>query len=392
MANDDEMMIDASIGELQKSDDDGDVRSFFLSKPVSRHDQRIVGPSVTRALEQAVALMEEKGVQAYLEFQEKEKELREQRNKGVVSGKETPTSISREGSPTGSVESNESGSKSIAVDPRSYQTALLEIAKRQNSIVHLGTGSGKTLIALLLIKEYAAGFAEGKQTVFLVPSVALAVQQSATLRSNLPYRVGKAHASTVKSEDARRELAQCDVLVATHGACLDLLNHYGDLFQVRNWNLLILDECHNCTGRSPYATIMENFYFRTPLEDRPRVLGLTASPLINVRKNHSDEQLGSQLAQLEHAMDAKIVSVHQLELGEDDEHAEILFGQAKEKIVYYSETPIPVHGGDWPEPGPGVHSERLREFKQLSQLCAELGPLPLALYIVPYLRELSRCK
>lgn len=36
---------------------------------------------------------------------------------------------------------------------RSYQSYILDIAIRQNSIVYLPTGAGKTFIAVLLIKE-----------------------------------------------------------------------------------------------------------------------------------------------------------------------------------------------------------------------------------------------
>jgi endoribonuclease Dicer len=37
--------------------------------------------------------------------------------------------------------------------PREYQMELLEIVKRKNSILYLPTGSGKTYIAILLIKS-----------------------------------------------------------------------------------------------------------------------------------------------------------------------------------------------------------------------------------------------
>ena len=39
--------------------------------------------------------------------------------------------------------------------PREYQVEVLEDAKERNIIAHLGTGSGKTFIAILLIKEMA---------------------------------------------------------------------------------------------------------------------------------------------------------------------------------------------------------------------------------------------
>ena len=46
---------------------------------------------------------------------------------------------------------NNANDKIIA--PRDYQLDLLEKAKEMNAIVYLGTGSGKTFIAIMLIKH-----------------------------------------------------------------------------------------------------------------------------------------------------------------------------------------------------------------------------------------------
>jgi hypothetical protein len=107
----------------------------------------------------------------------------------------------------------------IRGDPREYQTALFEIAKTKNTIVNLGTGFGKTLIALLCIRHFSPDFDQGKQTLFLVPSVALAIQQSATLRANLPnFSVQTACYASSNSDASRRALGKANVIVATHGA------------------------------------------------------------------------------------------------------------------------------------------------------------------------------
>lgn len=245
---------------------------------------------------------------------------------------------------------------------------------------------------MLLIKEYSPAFEQGKQTVFLVPSVALAVQQYATIKINIPFTVGKVYGEMANSEERRNELASCNILVATHGACLDLLTHYGDLFRVSNWNLLIMDECHNCTGNSSYVTIMKNFYHKTPHHDRPRVLGLTASPLINVKKSHSDEQLGHMLTTLEGLMDAEIVSFDCLGLAEGDEHTELLLKEAEEMRVYFeSSTPPPFE--TWPDlenkEGFPLLESRRKEFRRFVTLYEDLGPLPLALYLRRVLQHLS---
>lgn len=96
----------------------------------------------------------------------------------------------------------------ITGDPRPYQNAMVEIAKRQNTIVQLNTGMGKTLVAIMIIRHFAPEFKEidsqgySKQTWFLVPSVALAVQQAHTLKVNLPYKVVTAcHTGMYKMQD-----------------------------------------------------------------------------------------------------------------------------------------------------------------------------------------------
>lgn len=43
--------------------------------------------------------------------------------------------------------------KMSELKPRAYQLELYEHAKKQNSILVLGTGSGKTFISILLIKD-----------------------------------------------------------------------------------------------------------------------------------------------------------------------------------------------------------------------------------------------
>ena len=121
---------------------------------------------------------------------------------------------------------------------RDYQIFMLERAKRENTIVHLGTGMGKTLISIMLMKEFLArkDRVEKKQILFLVPSIALAVQHTDSFKANLPCKVETACHTSSSSARAREDIAVADVVVATHGAAKDLLTHYPDVMCLEKVN------------------------------------------------------------------------------------------------------------------------------------------------------------
>ena len=93
---------------------------------------------------------------------------------------------------TASTEENNHLGSSFDGSLRDYQIYMLERAKVENTIVHLGTGMGKTLISIFLIKELLSrrnkndnvvvddlGNNKNKSHIlFLVPSIALAVQHT----------------------------------------------------------------------------------------------------------------------------------------------------------------------------------------------------------------------
>ena len=69
--------------------------------------------------------------------------------------------------------------------PRSFQVELLDYARRENTIVCLQTGSGKTFIAVMLVKELMSASVDvrkklaegGKRAFFLVNTTPLVQQQ-----------------------------------------------------------------------------------------------------------------------------------------------------------------------------------------------------------------------
>lgn len=73
-------------------------------------------------------------------------------------------------------------------------------------------------------------------------------------------------------------------MVSTPQVFLDALRH-GYISLGRDISLLVFDEAHHAVDNHPYNRIMMEFYFdlprrdQNPLEGRPMVLGLTASPI-----------------------------------------------------------------------------------------------------------------
>ena len=229
--------------------------------------------------------------------------------------------------------------------------------------------------------------------MFLVPSIALAGQHTTTLLANLPYTVATACHNSTRGATSKEKLAQANILVATHGAARDLFMHYGDLFSVERLNLLVVDECHYCSGEHGYSTIMKNFYHRLPVEKRPRVLGLTASPLVNVKIDVDDEKLGQMLDGLEQTMDSSIASLSQIGVtgkdGDISTESGFLKREAEERSIHYEENPeqypsLPNHDNI------GLHESRIKEFKQLEHLYEQLGPKLTGIYASTVAREISR--
>jgi hypothetical protein len=352
---------------------DIDEVNYFSAKSFTPEELAEIEPVVTKALIEPIELAERGGYKAYKEFMQERELKRTKRNELQMERMQQALDDA-----------------AITDNPREYQRIFFEIAKTSNTIINLGTGFGKTLIALLCIRHFSPDFDKGRQTLFLVPSVALAIQQSTTLRANLPkYTIQTAYYASSNSEVSRRALAEANVLVATHGAIHDLLNHYGDMFYMEKFNLLVIDECHYATGNHAYAVLMKKFYHTTSPDKRPRVLGLTASPLVNVKETHSDAQLAAMLGGLETLLDSKLISISGLRMAEDDCMSGVLNKSAEEHVVFYhGQTNIArsIPSAD----NLPLHSSRYREFKQLAPLYEDLGPLPLAMYTKTLARELSR--
>ncbi|KAK4744261.1 hypothetical protein SAY87_010573 [Trapa incisa] len=180
----------------------------------------------------------------------------------------------------------------------------------------LHVGSGKTLIATMLLKSFAYQIRKPSPyiAVFLVPQVVLVSQQGEVQKMHTDLKVGmywgEMGVDFWDSATWSREIENHEVLVMTPKILLDGLRHC--YFKLELIKVLIFDECQHASGRHPYACIMREFYhhyLHMGNYDVPRILGLTASP-IKTKCGQSASEYWNKLQELETLMNSKIYTCH----------------------------------------------------------------------------------
>ncbi|KAL8832795.1 MAG: hypothetical protein Q9170_004740 [Blastenia crenularia] len=159
------------------------------------------------------------------------------------------------------------GQTRIITDPREYQLELFERAKQQNIIAVLDTGVSKHPLA--------------------VDSVALVFQQYEVLNSNLDQQIicltGDMNTDSWVKEKWQGLLKQYMIIVCTAEILNQCLRH--SFIGIDQINLIIFDEAHHAKKNHPYARIIKDYYIsEADLSKRPRVFGMTASP-VDVRSD-----------------------------------------------------------------------------------------------------------
>eukprot|EP00834_Sanchytrium_tribonematis_P002493 NODE_78_length_23230_cov_1.644979.p1 type:complete len:1752 gc:universal NODE_78_length_23230_cov_1.644979:21158-15903(-) len=252
----------------------------------------------------------------------------------------------------------------IVQHPRPYQQLLFRKACKENIIAFLETGTGKTLIACLLAKEYSepldlfpkkvyddivteikSGRVKdkseifnmlptlNKKVIFLVPTTTLVKQQTIQLQHNAELVVKEFQGQTKHdkfsdTEDGilwHRTFSETQAIVMTPQILMNLLQT--GFIRMTNISLLILDEAHHCSGDHVYKRIMLDYYKATEPICRPRVFGMTASPLAS--KSQSDIKLHQDIYELESIMMSKISTV-------PPEMIDAYLTRAKTKVLFFS--------------------------------------------------------
>ncbi|XP_042377592.1 endoribonuclease Dicer homolog 4-like isoform X1 [Zingiber officinale] len=223
-----------------------------------------------------------------------------------------------------------SGIKDPRTIARKYQLELCKKAVEENIIVYLGTGCGKTHIAVLLMYELGHLIRKPSKRVciFLAPTIPLVRQQAVVIENSTDFKVHCYYGNQKNLKDHNawnQEINKAEVLVMTPQILLHSLHHC--FIKMDLVALLIFDECHHAQKdkRHAYAQIMKEFY-DTSMKS-PRIFGMTASPIIG--KGATNQAFSSKCVNsLEKLLAAKVYSV--------DDKAELeCFSASPDVKVYY---------------------------------------------------------
>jgi Fanconi anemia group M protein len=161
--------------------------------------------------------------------------------------------------------------KEGAVERREYQERIAEVCARDNTLVCLPTGLGKSVIAALAIAKRLE--ASGGKAVVLAPTKPLVLQHYANFRKILNLGDEEFGLATGEIPPDKRDMVwRKRVVFSTPQTFMnDLILGRIDLSEIA---ILVIDEAHRAVGDYAYSYICERY----SSEPRSLIVGLTASP------------------------------------------------------------------------------------------------------------------
>ena len=169
------------------------------------------------------------------------------------------------------------------------------MAKRENTVVLLPTGAGKTFIAADVISQI------GGSALFFVPTIPLVSQQAAALRS-------RPNMSMVEEFHGEKPVPRNNfrILVTTPKAFHTAQVRGEASFSWNRFNTVVFDEVHHVIKNHPYRNLALGLR-ESGL--KPRIIGLTASLTYSVdriERNVAELCKELQISRLEHAEDEEL--------------------------------------------------------------------------------------
>jgi Fanconi anemia group M protein len=201
-----------------------------------------------------------------------------------------------------------------ALEDRAYQRTISEHAARENLLVVLPTGLGKTAIALRLIAEWAERDPR-HSALFLAPTRPLVEQHAKTIRQSLRLPEPVVLTGTLTPGRRHGLVSPPQVVVATPQVIRNDIA--SGALDIGLFSLVVFDEAHRAVGNYPYVDIASAFKNVTG----GRTLGITASP-------------GSRIERLREVMEHLGVATTGLEVrdGSEPDVLPYLFGIKVEPV------------------------------------------------------------
>ena len=145
---------------------------------------------------------------------------------------------------------------------------------KNNCLVCLPTGAGKTLVAAAVIRNFL-DWHPNSQAIFVAWTKPLAKQQQEAITRDAGISKRESCLITGNTSDKKRQkmYSECRLICATP-QCIN--SDIGkNLIEFNRVKLIIVDEAHRATGEHAYSQVITNFKAET---DEFRIVGLTATP------------------------------------------------------------------------------------------------------------------
>lgn len=165
-------------------------------------------------------------------------------------------------------------------EARPYIVEIVRQALRDNSIIILPTGLGKTYAAILLTVEVLKINLLGK-ILLLAPTRPLCEQHQKTFSKVLPKLSTEFLTGKISAKKRPVMWQESNVIIATPETIAEELNKKSGVGNALDISLLLIDETHHLTGNYAYSPLATYYY-----ENNPNILiaGFTASPDSEIEK------------------------------------------------------------------------------------------------------------
>jgi len=160
----------------------------------------------------------------------------------------------------------------INFKPRLYQETILDSCDKENTLVVLPTGMGKTKIAIMAVVNRLEKYPDSK-ALFLTPTKPLANQIFKEFKAETNIKEVSLFTGSVAPEKRSSLWSEAKIIIGTPQTIEnDIINNSIDY---RNVSILIIDEAHRAVKDYAYSWIAKQYHKNAKFE---RIIGLTASP------------------------------------------------------------------------------------------------------------------